>query len=120
MSKPPVNPWRFNPHTGEKRDDVDVVADPYGIFINRSDPRNIPHKKPCGPALGHKQSQVHLKISTEEFQTICDMTVRLTEIRQRGCAHLHVENLAPEIMRKLMNELARFKAMKSAMPEGDE
>ena len=43
-----------------------------------------------------------LAVTPDELRTICDATVRLTEIRQRGCAHLCVENVAPEIMRKLL------------------
>lgn len=43
-----------------------------------------------------------LAVTPDELRTICDATVRLTEIRQRGCAHLCVENVAPEIMLKLL------------------
>ncbi len=48
-------------------------------------------------------------ITVEELKAICDATVRLVEIRQRGCAHLCVENVAPEIMHKLMTRLRMHK-----------
>lgn len=50
-----------------------------------------------------------LAATADELRTICDATVRLTEIRQRGCGHLCVENVAPEIMRKLLIELVMHK-----------
>ena len=51
-----------------------------------------------------------LAVSADEFLAICDATIRLTEIRQRGCSHLSVENVAPIIMRNLLTELTRHKA----------
>ena len=50
-----------------------------------------------------------LAITLEELRVIADMTVRLTEIRQKVCSHLIVENAAPEIMRKLLTTLAMHK-----------
>ena len=50
-----------------------------------------------------------LSVTVDELRIICDATVRLTEIRQRGCVHLYVENCAPEIMRKLLLELQMHK-----------
>jgi len=40
--------------------------------------------------------------SVEVLRVLCDTTVRLTEIRQRGCAHLSVEDFAPECLRNLI------------------
>lgn len=33
-----------------------------------------------------------------ELEVICETVARLTEIRQRGCAHLSVENFAPDLL----------------------
>ena len=41
-------------------------------------------------------------VSLDVLRVLCDTTVRLTEIRQRGCAHLCVENFAPECLRNLI------------------
>lgn len=54
-------------------------------------------------------STAQLAIQLEELRVIADMTVRLTELRQKGCGHLAVENAAPEIMRKLLTTLAMHK-----------
>lgn len=43
-------------------------------------------------------------MTIEELRAICDMTVELTKVRQLGCAHLYVENFAPELFAKLMAE----------------
>lgn len=43
--------------------------------------------------------------TAEELRIICDTTVRLTEIRQRACAHLCVENFAQKTMKQLLLEL---------------
>ena len=56
---------------------------------------------------GRSDSEALLAVTVNELRVICDATVRLTEIRQRGCAHLCVENIAPEIMRKLLLELVK-------------
>ena len=50
-----------------------------------------------------------LLASEDELRSICDATVRLTEIRQRGCSHLVVENVAPVIFRKLLIEVQMHK-----------
>lgn len=44
------------------------------------------------------------QISVEELGNICDLTLRLVELRQKECKHLCVENMAPEIFRALLNE----------------
>ena len=36
-------------------------------------------------------------ISEQELRILADLTVRLTEIRQRGCGHLSVENFATRL-----------------------
>ena len=41
-------------------------------------------------------------MSAEELRVIADLTVRLTELRLKGCAHLCVENYAPEVFAKLV------------------
>ena len=57
----------------------------------------------CAPAPGSA-------ITVEELKVICDTTARLVEIRQRGCAHLCVENIAPDIMHKLLTRLQMQKS----------
>ena len=54
-------------------------------------------------------SNVGLDVTVDELRIICDATVRLTELRQRGCEHLCIENVAPEIMRKLLFTLRSHK-----------
>jgi hypothetical protein len=39
----------------------------------------------------------------EALRHICDMTVRLTELRQAECKHLCIENYAPEIFHRLLS-----------------
>lgn len=68
------------------------------------------------PDGGASVSTVGLAVTADELRAICDATVRLTELRQRGCAHLCVENVAPEIMRKLLLTL-RFHALTGARPQ---
>lgn len=46
----------------------------------------------------------------EELRVICDTTVRLVEVQQRGCAHLCIEAAAVQIMRKLLLTLREHKA----------
>jgi hypothetical protein len=43
-------------------------------------------------------------MDVEELKVIADMTVRLIELRQRECAHLCIENAAPELFIKLLHE----------------
>ena len=62
-----------------------------------------PTAEPLAPLTGSA-------ITVEELKVICDATVRLVEIRQRGCAHLCVENIAPEIMHKLLTRLRMHKS----------
>ena len=50
------------------------------------------------------------EITAPELSVICDAVVRLTELRQNECKHLTVENVAPEIMRNLLQELAAYKS----------
>lgn len=49
-------------------------------------------------------------ITVEELKVICDATVRLTELRQRGCSNLCIENIAPDIMHKLLTRLRMQKS----------
>jgi len=49
-------------------------------------------------------------MNIEEFRIICDTTVKLTQLRQNECKHLCIENIAPEIMGKLIAELQASKA----------
>ena len=38
----------------------------------------------------------------ENLKHLCDLTVRLTELRLKGCGYLCIENYAPEVFAKLM------------------
>lgn len=49
----------------------------------------------------------------DELREICELTVRLVELRQNECKHLSVENVAPEIFHKLLSSLL-FTTMKRA------
>ena len=49
-------------------------------------------------------------IELEELKAICDLTCKLTELRQNECKHLSVENVAPEIFAKLLGELSTVKS----------
>lgn len=55
------------------------------------------------------ESTVEATITAEELREICDATVRLTELKQRGCNHLCIENVAPKIMRRLLLTLKLHK-----------
>jgi len=44
-------------------------------------------------------------ISIEELKVIAAMTIKLTKLRQEECAHLCIENFAPELMAKLIDVL---------------
>ena len=47
-------------------------------------------------------------MTKDDLQTICDLTVKLTMLRQEKCNHLCIEDFAPEIFKKLLvakNEL---------------
>ena len=41
-------------------------------------------------------------MTTDELKHLCDLTVRLVELRQRECKHLCIENIAPEILENLI------------------
>ena len=41
-------------------------------------------------------------MQSDNLKHICDLTVRLTELRLKGCGHLCIENYAPEVFAKLV------------------
>jgi len=41
-------------------------------------------------------------VNPDDLKVIADLTVRLTELRLKGCEHLCVENYAPEVFGKLL------------------
>lgn len=57
------------------------------------------------PSINFVELRELIPLSTEELKTIAAMTVKLTEIRQRGCPHLSVEEVAPQIMKNLIRML---------------
>ena len=53
-----------------------------------------------------------------EFKGICDLTFKLTELRQNECKHLSVENIAPTIFRELINIVSETKKEESVVNIG--
>jgi len=45
-----------------------------------------------------------IEINAESLKEICSLTAKLTEFRQNECKQLCVENVAPEIFGKLIDE----------------
>ena len=43
-----------------------------------------------------------MNVTPDQFRILCDIVVKLTELRQKECAHLCIENYAPELLAKLM------------------
>jgi hypothetical protein len=41
-------------------------------------------------------------ITDERLKILCDLTFKLTEIRQKECHHLCLENFAPELLARLI------------------
>ena len=48
-------------------------------------------------------------MDARELREICDLTVKLTALRQNECKHLCVENFAPKLFRSLLDTLSRHK-----------
>ena len=48
-------------------------------------------------------------LTMDELRILCETTVKLVEIRQRGCSHLAVENIAVEILGNLCEFLRQQK-----------
>jgi len=42
-----------------------------------------------------------MKSEIERLKILCDLVVRLAEIRQRGCSHLCVENIAVDMIERI-------------------
>ena len=55
-------------------------------------------------------------VSCDELRIICDTVVELTKIRQKGCAHLCVENFAQECLGQLLTELKMNNSGKYRLP----
>lgn len=49
-----------------------------------------------------------MSVTTEELKVICDMTVKLVELRQNECKHLCIENIAAECFGKLLLEYSLY------------
>jgi hypothetical protein len=43
-------------------------------------------------------------MNSEQLKAICDLTIKLTELRLKDCAHLCIENFAPELFAQLIGE----------------
>lgn len=63
-------------------------------------------------AVGQSELSDGLAVTTDELREVCELVVRLTELRQNECKHLCVENFAPELFHKL---LTRFVMQKQGM-----
>ena len=48
-------------------------------------------------------------IDIEELREICELTYHLTELRQKECKHLAIENFAPDMFFKLLTLLDLYK-----------
>lgn len=46
-------------------------------------------------------------ISPEQLKEICTLTVELIRLRQKECAHLCIENVAPQLFGGLIREFSR-------------
>lgn len=40
-------------------------------------------------------------MNIEQFRAICDLTVKLSELMQAGCAGLKIENFSPKLLKQL-------------------
>lgn len=60
-------------------------------------------------ALTESRLNDGLGITVNELHELCELTVQLTKLRQNECAHLCIENIAPDILRKLLDELRNHK-----------
>lgn len=68
------------------------------------------HTEEVNKAAGATSAlNVGLGITVAELRELCELTVRLTTLRQNECKHLCIENIAPEILRKLLDELRNHK-----------
>jgi len=47
-------------------------------------------------------------MTANELRVLCDLTVALTEIRARYCNNLCVENFAPELLIKLIQDYEKY------------
>lgn len=48
-------------------------------------------------------------ITIEELKEVCELTVKLTELRQKECDHLSIENFSPSLFADLLARLAVHK-----------
>jgi hypothetical protein len=56
----------------------------------------------CDKPSAESRTVDSVVVSVDVLRVLCDATIRLAEIRQRGCSHLCVENFAPECLRNLI------------------
>lgn len=54
-------------------------------------------------------SELKHLVSCDELREICELTIKLTELRQNECKHLCVENFATELFSRLLQELSMNK-----------
>lgn len=48
-------------------------------------------------------------VSIEELIEVCELTVKLTELRQKECSYLCIENFSPSLFAELLARLAVHK-----------
>ena len=59
-------------------------------------------------------------VSLDVLRVMCDTTVRLTDIRQRGCSHLCVENFAPKCLANLIRTYTHNKGISLMVVQDDQ
>lgn len=50
-----------------------------------------------------------LGVTVDELRELCKLTIQLTKLWQNECKHLCIENIAPDILRKLLSEIRNHK-----------
>jgi hypothetical protein len=70
---------------------------------------NTQQTQESNPASEQSVLNVRLDITSDEIRAICELTAQLTEMRQKGCQHLCIENFAPKLFHGLLTRLAMQK-----------
>ena len=60
-------------------------------------------------AVAQSGLNVGLGVTVDELRELCELTVQLTKLRQNECKHLCIENIAPDILRNLLDNLRNHK-----------
>lgn len=60
-------------------------------------------------ATSELKGLVRPEITIEELHELCELTVKLTELRQNECKHLCIENISPDILHGLITRMLMAK-----------